>query len=122
MCIQDIKLARGASAESPTGNVIAAGVGKLLGPNPNRYSVSVAISVAVPATDATSVLVYAKIGGKEWPLASLSGFDMSRVLTLTQVGQAIVGEIWWSSAGAVPPAAIYAGETAFDQRLEEIIR
>lgn len=122
MCIQDIKLARGASADAPAGNVIAAGVGQLLKANPERYAVSVAIVVAAPGVDAVSVLVYARVGGKEWPLASLSGYDQSRVLSLVQVGQAITGEIWWSSGGATLPAAIYAAESAFDQRLEEVIR
>lgn len=111
MCMEDVRIARNAKAQRTYTDADRLALLPGLGQNSNRYSVTAYILV-VPTTD-TQVLLHTIVGGRVWPLAMLNSHNQSVILTIDDVGDALLGPLFLSSMGGDGPLDTAMAETFF---------
>lgn len=120
MCKEDIRIAR---AAGPGRAVVATGGAadqRLLGANANRYSLSLTMLGVRAAGAVGTTVVYAMIGGAKHGLGGVSFDQPFNVVTISDVGAAIQGDIWVATLDLLNATSIGVAETEFLTDLESI--
>lgn len=120
MCKEDIRLARAASAKNRYRWNGVTAVGNLPPPDPNRYSIVASMYWSDGTLSDLAVDVYTVIGGIRVSLCVLTHDEPSRVLTLHEYGQAIMGEINYAVVAQDQPDAITLIDMGFLSSLGDI--
>ena len=120
MCKEDIRLGRAAQTSRTYGTTVPT-TGTLIFPaNPNRYSLSGAIGYASPITRDISAMLAARVGDVYVPLITFSADHQGANITIMEVGQILTYPIHYVTTGGEIPTALYAGDTAFIEELEDV--
>jgi len=122
MCIQDIKIARAADAESVVTGASFSTTTVVMRANPNRFSLSGFVRInSIAVAGNVNGVFYALFGGTLFPLISFSDAQPGGNVNLQDVGQAITGPIVVMSYGSVTPDAWFVGESSFNAPVEELV-
>lgn len=120
MCKEDIRVARKAYPGRTYGTVVPATGTLIFGANSNRFSLSAAIGYAAPLSRNVSAMLAVKVGNDFVPLIVFSADNQGGRVNLNEIGSLIIGPIHYVTTGVEIPTALYVGETAYIDELEDI--
>lgn len=114
MCKEDVRLARAAHGGSAGQQDGSTALHKVLGANPERYSLCAGYGNDITPGTPQSAAVGVMVNGLFYGFLGLSQDHPAGVVTIFEVGQLITSEIWVRDYDTTSPPVVNVIETKWD--------